>query len=73
MKNCPHPNCNGKIDMSLIVRHAESYGGSKSIVECPRCLRGVIVHSSVRIAVDIEPYRGRACSGTWGGDIPASA
>lgn len=68
---CPHDNCNGKIDTGLIEQHAHCYGGSVSLVECPKCRRGVRVGSYVSIKLESEVYEGPATTGTWGGDIPA--
>lgn len=70
---CPHEGCSGKIEVDLIVRHAESYGGSRSLVLCPKCNKGVTIHSSVKINLTAEPYKGPKTYATWGGDIPASA
>lgn len=69
--NCPHTPCTGRIDTDLIRAHAESYGGSRSIVQCPKCKQGVVVHSSIKVMLATEPYRGPATTGSWGEEIPA--
>lgn len=69
---CPHPGCNGRIDTDIIVRHAESYGGSTSTVACGKCGKGVVVTSQVHVKLSAEKYIGPARQGTWGEDIPAS-
>lgn len=69
---CPHKGCTGKIDTTIMVTHAESYGGSVNKVLCPKCERGVRVVSEVVVKLHSVPYVGPATTGTWGGDIPAS-
>ncbi len=69
---CPHNTCNGTIETNTIRAHAESYGGSRSVVQCPKCKQGVVVHSIVKIQLVSEPYHGPATQGSWGEDIPAN-
>lgn len=68
---CPHKGCKGQIDTDLIVLHASSYGGSISLVECPKCLRGVKIGSTIKISLSSDIYTGPETTGTWGGTIPA--
>jgi hypothetical protein len=62
---CLH--CRAEMDMSVPIRHAESYGGSTITVACEKCQGGNRVTLEVVIKYTMrEKYRGDKDSDDWG-------